>query len=546
MNYFNEEHNLFRESLRDFLSREVSPNISLWEKEGRIPKSIWKKMGDMGFLGLSLPEEYGGSNLDFFFEVIFNEELGRLNSGGFLITQQVVQYMSAPYIFKYGSEQLKQKYLPGIISGDLVSCIGITEPDAGSDTKNIQTKAELINGEYVINGSKTFITNGIYGDFVVLVVKTDAAAGSKGVSLICVDLDSVGITKNKLNKLGWHSSDTAELGFDNVKVPKENLIGKEGRGFYYLMNGLQLERLCFLPSLVATMEFAISESLNYMSQRKAFGRTIDKFEVLRHRVAQLSSELEAIKAFSYFCCDLYDKHIYDVKLCSMGKLLVTELQEKISTQCLQFFGGNGYTEDYPMARMYRDARIGTIGAGTSEIMRDIIAKIIIDDVKYEKTKSNINTKNNHSLNENSLLDSLENKKDLVSVQSLLIAEDTLNITIKHINSFDGAEYNKRESQAVRHQIAQLASEIECSKHFIYSIINGDSNEYKEKEHSMASLLCLQIMNKVVSECFDIYGFYPSLDQHPLEKIYQKSKMIQISNRKTDLLDRISSLIIEKS
>ena len=327
MNYFNEEHSLFRESLRDFLSREVSPNISLWEKEGRIPKSIWKKMGDMGFLGLSLPEEYGGSNLDFFFEVIFNEELGRLNSGGFLITQQVVQYMSAPYIFKYGSEQLKQKYLPGIISGDLVSCIGITEPDAGSDTKNIQTKAELVNGEYVINGSKTFITNGIYGDFVVLVVKTDASAGSKGVSLICVDLNSPGITKNKLNKLGWHSSDTAELGFDNVKVPKENLIGEEGRGFYYLMNGLQLERLCFLPSLVATMEFAISESLNYMSQRKAFGRTIDKFEVLRHRIAQLSSELEAMKAFSYFCCDLYDKQIYDVKLCSMGKLLVTELQE---------------------------------------------------------------------------------------------------------------------------------------------------------------------------------------------------------------------------
>ena len=552
MNYFNEEHNLFRDSLRDFLSREVSPNISLWEKEGRIPKSIWKKMGDMGFLGLSLPEEYGGGNLDFFFEVIFNEELGRLNSGGFLITQQVVQYMSAPYIYKYGSEQLKQKYLSGIISGDLVSCIGITEPDAGSDTKNIQTKAELVNGEYVINGSKTFITNGIYGDFIVLVVKTDSNAGLKGVSLICVDLDSPGITKNKLNKLGWHSSDTAELGFDNVIVPKENLIGEEGKGFYYLMNGLQLERLCFLPSLVATMEFAISESLNYMSQRKAFGKTIDNFEVLRHRVSQLSSELEAIKAFSYFCCDLYDKQIYDVKLCSMGKLLVTELQEKISTQCLQFFGGNGYTEDYPMARMYRDARIGTIGAGTSEIMRDIIAKIIIDDVKYEKAKSNLNTKNNnlennnHFLNKNILFGGSEKKQDLVAVKSLVIAEDTLNITIKHINSSNVTENNKRESQAVRHQIAQLASEIECSKEFVYSIVNSDRKENIEKEHLMASLVCLQIMHKVVSECFEVFGYYPSLDQHPLEKIYQKSKMIQISNSKTDLLDRISVLIIEKS
>ena len=392
MEYFNEEHNLFRESLREFLNREVSPNIEVWEKDGKIPKSIWKKMGDMGFLGLSFPEKYGGGDLDFFFEVIFNEELGRLNSGGFVVTQQVVQYMSAPYIHKYGSDTLKDKYLPGIISGDLISCIGITEPDAGSDTKNIQTRAELIGNEYVINGSKTFITNGLYGDFIILVVKTNPKAGSKGVSLICVDLDQNGITKNKINKLGWHSSDTAELSFDNVRVPKENLIGEEGKGFYYLMNGLQLERLCFLPSNVATMEYALSESLNYMSQRNAFGRTIDKFQVLRHRISQLSSELEALKAFSYYCCDLFDKGIYDVKSCSMGKLIVTELHEKISTQCLQFFGGNGYTEDYPMARMFRDSRIGTIGGGTSEIMREIIAKVVIDDVRYEKEKSNINSK----------------------------------------------------------------------------------------------------------------------------------------------------------
>lgn len=394
MRYFNEEHNLFRESLREFLDREVRPNIEEWEKAGKIPKSIWQKMGKMGFLGLTFPQKYGGGDLDFFFEVIFNEELGRLNSGGFVITQQVVQYMSAPYIYKYGSDALKEKYLPGTISGDLIGCIGITEPDAGSDTKNIQTRAELIDDHYIINGSKTFITNGLYGDYIVLVVKTDTSAGSKGVSLICVDLSLKGITKNKINKLGWHSSDTAEIGFDNVKVSKENLIGEEGEGFYYLMNGLQLERLCFLPSNVATMEYALSVSLDYMSQRMAFGRSIDKFEVIRHKVSQLSSELEALKAFSYYCCDLFDKGIYDVKLCSMGKLLVTELHEKISTECLQFFGGNGFTEDYPMARMFRDSRVGTIGGGTSEIMREIISKVIIDDVKYEKAKSNINSKEN--------------------------------------------------------------------------------------------------------------------------------------------------------
>ena len=552
MKYFNEEHNLFRESLREFLNREVSPNIEAWEKDGKIPKSIWKKMGDMGFLGLSFPEKYGGSDLDFFFEVIFNEELGRLNSGGFVVTQQVVQYMSAPYIYKYGSDKLKDKYLPGIISGDLISCIGITEPDAGSDTKNIQTRAELVDNEYVINGSKTFITNGLYGDFIILVVKTDPKAGSKGVSLICVDLNQNGITKNKINKLGWHSSDTAELSFDDVRVPKENLIGEEGKGFYYLMNGLQLERLCFLPSNVATMEYALSESLNYMSQRNAFGRTIDKFEVLRHRVSQLSSELEALKAFSYYCCDLFDKGIYDVKSCSMGKLIVTELHEKISTQCLQFFGGNGYTEDYPMARMFRDSRIGTIGGGTSEIMREIIAKVIIDDVKYEKTKSNVNSKENSvntDFSNHDNISSLEklDKHDLIlATKTLTIAENALDITIKHINLADGKGGKKSSSQVIRHQIAQLASEIECYKQFVHSINSKfETMENLEKEISMAKLTSIQLMDRVVSKCFQMFGPYDTLEHHPLEKIFQNSKMIQISNSRSDLHDNISKLIIKK-
>ena len=553
MRYFNEEHNLFRESLREFLDREVRPNIEDWEKAGKIPKSIWQKMGKMGFLGLTFPEKYGGGDLDFFFEVILNEELGRLNSGGFVITQQVVQYMSAPYIYKYGSDKLKEKYLPGIISGDLIGCIGITEPDAGSDTKNIQTRAELVDDHYLINGSKTFITNGLYGDFVVLVVKTDTRAGSKGVSLICVDLDLKGITKNKINKLGWHSSDTAELGFDNVKVPKENLIGEEGEGFYYLMNGLQLERLCFLPSNVATMEYALSVSLDYMSQRTAFGRTIDKFEVIRHRVSQLSAELEALKAFSYYCCDLFDKGIYDVKLCSMGKLLVTELHEKISTQCLQFFGGNGYTEDYPMARMFRDSRIGTIGGGTSEIMREIIAKVIIDDVKYKKAKSNISNKQNLvnintdyiSMDEISLKEKFDNHNLYSAIQTFVIAENTINTTISHINN--NIDSKKSSSQVTRHKIAQMSSEIECYKQFICSVCNAlELTNNQEKEILMSKLISIQLMEKVVSECFEIFGAYDSLQDHPLEKVYQKSKMIQISNNKTDLHENIAKFIIEKN
>ena len=552
--YLTEEHNLFRESLSEFLEREVRPNIEKWEKDGRIPKSIWKKMGDMGFLGLSYPEKYGGSGLDFFFEIVFNEELGKLNSGGFVVSQQVVQYMSSPYILKYGSDHLKDKYLPGIISGDLVGCIGITEPDAGSDTQNIQTKAIKKDGYYIINGSKTFITNAVYGDFVVLVVKTDPKAGSKGISLICVDLDQAGITKNKINKLGWHSSDTAELSFDNVKVPLDNLIGEEGKGFYYLMNGLQLERLIFLPSSIATMEFALSVSLNYMSQRKAFGRTIDRFQVLRHRIAQLSSEVEALKVFSYNCYDLFDKDIYDVKLCSMGKLICTELHEKVSTQCLQFFGGNGYTEDYPMARMYRDSRLGTIGAGTSEIMRDIISKMVIDDVKYEKAKSNVSSNNSStdSINTFSNVESLSSLKKSdnynlsLAIETLEVAENTLEITIKFINIINNDGEKQSDSQVIRHQIAQLASEIECYKQFIQTTYNDlVNNEDLEKEITMAKLISVQLMDKVVSQCYKMFGNYESLDNHPLEKIFQKSKMIQISNSCIGLHDNISKLVIDK-
>ncbi len=380
--YFTEEHEMFRESLRTFIDKEVHPHIDEWEEARRVPKSIWKKFGDMGFLGLGYPEEYGGQGLDFFYDVVFNEEMGRINSGGFVITQQVTQYMSAPYILKYGSDELKKKYLPGIISGEKVCSIGITEPGAGSDAQNIQTRAERKGDYYIVNGSKTFITNGVYGDFIVTVVKTNPDLGAAGVSLLVIDRNAEGVTARKLKKLGWHASDTAELSFDDVKVPVENLVGAEGRGFYYLMNGLQLERLVGVPAGIVGMETAIQKTLQYMSERKAFGRSINRFQVLRHRIAQMSSEIEAQKAFAYHCCKMYADGIYDVKLCSMAKLLVTEQMNKVATECLQMYGGYGFMEEYPMARMFRDVRVGTIGGGSSEIMREIIAKMLIDDVSY--------------------------------------------------------------------------------------------------------------------------------------------------------------------
>ena len=382
--YFTEEHELFRQSLRAFIDKEVQPNVDQWEKDGQVSRDLWTKMGDMGFLGLSYPEEYGGMDVDYFYDVVFNEELGRVNSGGFQIAQQVTQYMAGPYVLKYGSDYLKQKYLPGIISGEKLCSIGITEPGAGSDAQNIQTKAIREGDHYIVNGGKTFITNGIYGDFIVTVVKTDPSAGAKGVSLLVIEQAMEGVSTRKLNKLGWHASDTAEISFDNVKVPVENLIGLEGRGFAYLMNGLQLERTCFVPSSVVSMEVAIDKALQYMSERYAFGKPINQFQVLRHRIAQLAAEVEALKAFGYYCANLYGNGVYNVKLCSMAKLIATELQEKVATQCLQMYGGYGFIEDYPQARMYRDVRVGTIGGGSSEIMREIIAKMMINDVNYAK------------------------------------------------------------------------------------------------------------------------------------------------------------------
>lgn len=382
--YFTTEHELFRQSLRTFLQKEVVPNIEKWEDDQRIPRKVWHSMGELGFLGLSYPSKYGGSDLDFFYDVVFCEETSKVFSGGFTITQLVVQYMSGPYLLKHGSEKLKQKYLPGIINGSLISCIGITEPDAGSDVLNIKTTAIRQGDNYIVNGSKTFITNGVYGDFMVTVVKTDPSAGSGGVSLLVIDLKSEGISVNKLRKLGWHASDTAELAFSNLKVPVENIIGEEGKGFYYLMGGLQIERLAGAISGYASSESALEYALQYMSERSAFGRPINKFQVLRHRAAQLASEIEMLKQFVLHCCRLNNDGIYAVKECSMAKLLSTELAEKAMTQCLQFFGGYGYMEDYKMARMFRDSRIGTIGGGTSEIMREIIAKMVIDDISYQK------------------------------------------------------------------------------------------------------------------------------------------------------------------
>ncbi|MCU0443539.1 MAG: acyl-CoA dehydrogenase family protein [Microscillaceae bacterium] len=386
--YFTEEHEAFRQSLRQFLAKEVSPFIDEWEKNEYIPKEIWRKMGAMGYWGLNYPEEYGGLNLDFFYTVVYLEELARVNSGGFGASNGVTLYMTGAHLLAEGSEYLKQKYLMPSIKGELLGALAITEPNAGSDVANIRTKAQRIDNEYVINGSKTFITNGVYSDYIIVACKTNPEAGAGGISLILVERDTPGVSARNLNKLGWHASDTGEISLDNVRVPVENLLGQENRGFYYIMEKFQLERLIMGIGGVAGSEFALNYALEYMSQRSAFNRKLNQFQVLRHRVVDIASEIEAIKQFVYYVCRLHNDGKYCVKEASMAKLLGTELSDKVMSQCLQFFGGYGFIEDYKIARMYRDTRIGTIGGGSSEIMREILSKMIVDDIQFNSETAN--------------------------------------------------------------------------------------------------------------------------------------------------------------
>ncbi|MBD0830528.1 acyl-CoA dehydrogenase family protein [Aestuariibaculum sediminum] len=381
--YFTEEHQLFRKSLQDFLQKEVVPHIENWEKSGTIDRFIWKKFGEMGFFGIHYPEAYGGLNLDLFYTVILLEELQKINSGGFAAAIWAHMYLAMTHLNAEGDEAIKQKYLTPSIAGDKVGCLCITEPFGGSDVAGMRTSAIKEGDYYILNGSKTFITNGVYSDYLIVAAKTNPELGNKGVSIFVVDRESLGITATKLDKLGWRASDTAEIAFDNVKVPASNLMGEENKGFAYIMQHFALERLIMGINAHARAEYALEYALQYMSERMAFGKSIDKFQALRHTISDLYTDMEICKEFNYSVAYRLNKGEYVVKHATMSKLKSTKMADEVIYQCLQFLGGYGYMEDYPMARLLRDSRLGPIGGGTSEILREIIAKIIIDKKEYK-------------------------------------------------------------------------------------------------------------------------------------------------------------------
>ena len=381
--YFTEEHDAFRASFKDFLQKEVVPFIDKWEKTGTIERFIWKKFGEMGYFGLRTPEEYGGLELDLFYTVIFLEELQKVNSGGFAAAIWAHEYLAMTHLNKEGTEFIKQKYLVPSVEGAKVGCLCISEPFGGSDVAGMRSTAIKKGDSYILNGSKTFITNGVYSDYLIIAAKTDPSDKYKGISIFVVDRDTAGISATKLDKLGWRASDTAELAFDNVEIPAENLMGEEGKGFPYIMQHFALERLIMGVNAHARAEFALDYAINYMQERVAFGKSLDKFQALRHKIAEMASKVDICREYNYSITKRLDLGTYVVKEASMSKLLSTKMADEVIYDALQMLGGYGYMEEYPMARLLRDSRLGPIGGGTSEILKEIIAKMVIDNKEYK-------------------------------------------------------------------------------------------------------------------------------------------------------------------
>ena len=381
--YFTEEHHLFRQSLQDFLKKEVVPHIDKWEETGTIERFIWKKMGDMGFFGLHSPEAYGGLNLDLFYTVIFLEELQKVNSGGFAAAMWAHTYLAMTHLNAEGNHDIKERYLTPSILGDKIGCLAITEPFGGSDVAGMRTTAVKQGDHYVLNGSKTFITNAVYCDYMVVAAKTNPELGNKGISIFVLDRNTEGISVTKLDKLGWRASDTGEIAFDNGKVPASHLMGEQNKGFSYIMQHFSLERLVMAVNAHARAEYGLEYAQQYMTERLAFGKELNKFQALRHSFVDAYADMEICKEYNYSVANKLNKGIYAVKEATIAKLKSTKMADEAIYKCLQFLGGYGYMEDYPMARLLRDSRLGPIGGGTSEILKEILSKIILDKKEYK-------------------------------------------------------------------------------------------------------------------------------------------------------------------
>lgn len=372
---YTEEHHAFREAVSRFVAKEVAPFHAQWEEDGMVSRELWRKAGEAGLLLTNIPEEYGGAGADFLTSVIVIEELmkGVFSGPGFRLHSDIV----APYILHCGTEEQKQHYLPKMASGELIGAIAMTEPGAGSDLKSVRTTAVLDGNHYVINGQKTFITNGQLANLVIVVCKTDPNAGAKGISLILVETDTPGFSRGRnLEKIGLKAQDTSELFFDNVRVPATNLLGEVNKGFVYLMEELPRERMLVSIAAVQLMESALEWSVDYTKNRKAFGKTVFDLQVTRHKLAEVKTEVTVARCFLDDCINKLNEGKLDIPTAAMAKWWLTELEGKVIDKCLQLFGGYGFMREYPIARAYEDARAHRIFAGTTEIMKEVVARTL--------------------------------------------------------------------------------------------------------------------------------------------------------------------------
>ncbi|HEX7736590.1 MAG TPA: acyl-CoA dehydrogenase family protein [Ktedonobacteraceae bacterium] len=373
---FTEDHKLFRDSYRHFVEKEIAPFYTQWEKDGHVSRELWRKAGEQGFLGLQVPEEYGGAGVDDYrYSVIMMEESTRAGvtsaAGGMGLHNDIV----IPYILAYATAEQKARWLPGMCSGELISAIAMTEPDTGSDLAAVRTSALRQDDMYLLNGQKTFITNGFMADLVVAVVKTNPALGHKGISLIVAEQGMAGFQRGRLlEKVGLKAQDTAELVFENVPVPANNLLGSEGEGFYYLMRQLARERLNVGVSALAACEAALQMTLEYCKQRTAFGKPIGSFQNSRFKLAEMQTEIEIGRVFIDHCIEELLEGTLTSEVAAMAKWWASDLQKRVVDECVQLHGGYGYMLEYPIARAYLDARVQSIYAGTNEIMKEIIGR----------------------------------------------------------------------------------------------------------------------------------------------------------------------------
>jgi len=371
---FDDEHSMFRDAVRRFVQNEIVPYHEQWEHEGIVPRNVWLKAGELGFLCMDAPEVYGGLEIkDFRYNAIVTEELTRAGASG--VGFGLHNDVNMPYFLKYTTAEQKQRWLPKMISGEMITAIAMTEPGAGSDLQGVRTTAVRHGDHYIVNGQKTFITNGINSDAVITVVKTDPDKGHKGISLLVIERGMAGFERGRnLEKIGLKAQDTAELFFNNVKVPVENLMGEEGNGFYYLMSSLPQERLSVAVIAVAACEAALEMTISYCQERTAFGQPIGKFQNSRFKLAEMKTEIEIARVFVDRCIMELNAGNLTAEEAAMAKWWTTDLQVRVMDQCLQLHGGYGYMLEYPIAKFYLDARVQPIYAGTNEVMKEIIGR----------------------------------------------------------------------------------------------------------------------------------------------------------------------------